>query len=450
MSLRLRLALVAAAAVAVAVLVAALGMFFAVRSELLQQTDNALQQRASDVAGLGARFREGPIRPPPRGGAESAGFGSNVVVQLVGTQGQIVAFPDQAQALLVPADAAAVAQGTRGAYFDDLYTAGSHLRVLVTPGGRGLALELARPVDEADALLQRLGVVLGGVVLGGVLLATLLGLAVTRAALRPVHRLTTAVEDVARTGDLTRRVPSGGSDELARLATSFNTMLAALDASLRSQRQLVADASHELRTPLTSLRTNFELLARGQPADPDDRRAMEADIVSQLERLGRLVADLIDLARDEHAPVARLPVALDDIVHRAVGTMASYWPGLDFAVETAPATVIGDEGRLERAVMNLLENAAKWSPPGGRIDVSARDGEVVVRDHGPGVDATDAPFVFDRFWRAPAARSMPGSGLGLAIVRDVAQSHGGTVTLDPPDGTGATFRLHLLAVTPPA
>jgi len=450
MSLRLRLALVAAVAVAVAVLVAALGMFFAVRSELLQQTDTALQQRASDVAGLGARFREGPIRPPPRGGAETAGFGSNVVVQLVGTQGQIVAFPDQAQALPVPVDAAAVAQGARGAYFDDLYTGGSHLRVLVTPGGRGLALELARPVDETDALLQRLGVVLAGVVLGGVLLATLLGLAVTRAALRPVHRLTTAVEDVARTGDLTRRVPSGGSDELARLATSFNTMLGALDASLRSQRQLVADASHELRTPLTSLRTNFELLARGQPADPDDRRAMEADIVSQLERLGRLVADLIDLARDEQTPAARVPVALDDVVHRAVGTMASYWPGLDFAVDTAPAMVIGDEGRLERAVMNLLENAAKWSPPGGRIDVSARDGEVVVRDHGPGVAGADAPFVFDRFWRAPAARSMPGSGLGLAIVRDVAESHGGTVTLDPPDGTGATFRLRFSPVTPPA
>jgi len=450
MSLRLRLALVAAAAVAIAVTAAAAGMFFAVRSELLNQTDNALQQRASDVAGLGARFREGPIRPPPRGAAESAGFGSNVVVQLVGTQGQVVAFPDQAQALPVPPDAAAVAQGTRGAYFDDVYTAGGHLRILVTPGGRGLAIELARPLDDADALLARLGIVLGVVVLGGVLLATVLGLVVTRAALRPVHRLTTAVEEVARTRDLTRRVPSGGSDELARLATSFNTMLAALDASLRSQRQLVADASHELRTPLTSLRTNFELLARGQPAEPDERQAMQADIVSQLERLGRLVADLIDLARDEHTPTVQVAVGLDDVVHRAVGTMASYWPNLSFKVDSEPTTVIGDEGRLERAVMNLLENAAKWSAPGSAVDVSVRNGELVVRDHGPGVSPADAPFVFDRFWRSPAARSMPGSGLGLAIVRDVAESHGGAVTLDPADGSGATFRLRLPAAPPPA
>ena len=450
MTLRLRLALVAAAAVAIAVIAAAAGMFVAVRAELRQQTDNALQQRAADVVDLGTHFREGPIRLPPRGGAEAAGFGSNIVVQLVGPQGQIVAFPDQAKPLPVPTGAAAVAQGVRGAHFDDVYAGDSHLRVLVTPAGHGLALELARPVDEADALLQRLGVVLAGVVLGGVLLATLLGLVVTRAALRPVHRLTTAVEDVARTGDLTRRVPSGGSDELARLATSFNAMLAALEASLRSQRQLVADASHELRTPLTSLRTNFELLARGQPEDPDDRRAMEADIVSQLERLGRLVADLIDLARDEHTPAAQVPVSLDDVVHRAIGTMSSYWPGVTFTVDADPTTVIGDEGRLDRAVMNLLENAAKWSGPEGTIEVSLRDGEVAVRDHGPGVAAADAPFVFDRFWRAPAARSMPGSGLGLAIVRDVAESHGGTVTLDPPDGTGATFRLRLPPVQPAA
>lgn len=446
MSLRLRLALVAAAAVAVAVIAAAAGMFVAVRAELLGQTDSALEQRAADVAELGTHFRDGPIRLPPRGGAESAGFGSNIVAQLVGPQGQIVAFPDQAQPLPVPAGAAAVARGESGAYFADLYTAGSHLRVLMTPGGRGLALELARPVDEADALLQRLGAVLGGVVLGGVLLATALGLVVTRATLRPVHRLTTAVEEITRTGDLTRRVPGGGSDELARLATSFNAMLAALEEALRSQRQLVADASHELRTPLTSLRTNFELLARGQPADPDERRAMEADIVSQLQRLGRLVADLIDLARDEHIPAAALPVDLEDIVHRAVDTMSSYWPGVAFSVDADPTTVIGDEGRLERAVMNLLENAAKWSTAGGTVEVSLHDGEVVVRDHGPGVSAADAPFVFDRFWRAPAARSMPGSGLGLAIVRDVAESHGGTVSLDAPAGAGATFRLRLPAV----
>ena len=450
MSLRLRLALAAAAAVAVAVIAAAAGMFFAVRAELLRQTDTALEQRAGDVTKLGARFREGPIRPPPRGGADSEGFGPNVVVQLVDIQGQVVAFPDQAPALPVPPGAAAVAQGTRTAYFDEVRTSDSHLRVLVTPGGHGLALELARPLDEADELLRRLGAALGAVVLGGVVLATALGLAVTRTALRPVHRLTTAVEEITRTRDLTRRVPSGGSDELARLGLSFNTMLAALDESLRSQRQLVADASHELRTPITSLRTNLELLAREQPADPDERRAMLADVVGQLERLGRLVGDLIDLARDDQTPALLAPVALDRVVDRAVETMASYWPAVEFKVTNEPTTVLGDEGRLERAIMNLLENAAKWSPPGAAVEVSARAGEIVVQDHGPGVAAADAPFVFERFWRAPAARSMPGSGLGLAIVRELAQAHGGTAHAENIAPHGARVGVILPIVPQPA
>ncbi len=442
MSLRARLTLVAAGAVAVAVIVAAAGMFLAVRQQLLSQTDGALSARAADIAAMGARFREGPLRVPPRGPAD---YGSDIVVQLVNGQGQVIGFPDQGSALPVPAGAGSVASGTHASFWDEAIVGGTHLRLRIVPLASGVALELGRPLDEVDSVLNRLSLVLLVVVLGGVLLAAMLGLLITRAALRPVHALTTTVEQVTRTRDLSRRVPSGGSDELARLGASFNTMLAALDASLRSQRQLVADASHELRTPLTSLRTNLELLARGQPADPNERRQMLADITSQLERLSGLVADLIDLARDEETPVTLAQLRLDEVVRRAADTTADYWPKVRFEVQTEPTTVLGDEARVERAVMNLLENAAKWSPPGGTVDVSVGSGEVAVRDHGPGVAPTDAPHVFDRFWRAPAARSMPGSGLGLAIVREVAESHGGAVTLERPQGAGALFRLRLVS-----
>ncbi|MFN2520547.1 MAG: sensor histidine kinase [Candidatus Limnocylindria bacterium] len=444
MSLRARLTLVAAGAVAVAVIVAAAGMFLAVRQQLLSQTDSALSARASDIHEMGARFRDGPLRVPSRGPAD---YAPDIVLQLVNGQGQVIGFPDQGGSLPVPAGAAQVASGARGSYFDEATVQGTHLRLLIVPLASGVAVELARPLDEVDTVLNRLSLVLVVVVLGGVLLAAALGLLITRAALRPVHALTTTVEQVTRTRDLSRRVPSGGSDELARLGASFNTMMAALDASLRSQRQLVADASHELRTPLTSLRTNLELLARGQPADANERREMLADITGQLERLSGLVADLIDLARDEETPVNLAQLRLDVLVRRAVDTTADYWPKVRFELHAEPTTVLGDEARVERAVMNLLENAAKWSPPDATVEVSVRASEVAVRDHGPGVAPVDAPHVFDRFWRAPAARSMPGSGLGLAIVREVAESHGGAVTLERPQGPGALFRLRLVPST---
>jgi two-component system sensor histidine kinase MprB len=284
------------------------------------------------------------------------------------------------------------------------------------------------------------------VALGGVMLAAALGTVVARAALRPVERLTGVVEEVARTRDLSRRVVAGGGhDELNRLAASFNEMLAALDVSLRQQRQLVADASHELRTPLTSLRTNLELLARGQPTDEEERRAVLTDVVGQMERLSTLVADLIDLARDEETSLPIEELRLDEVVEDAIAGVRGRYPGVLFTMSSRPSTIQGVRSRISRAVTNLLDNAGKWSPAGGIVEVSVSEGEVIVRDHGPGVAAEDAAHVFDRFWRASTARAMPGSGLGLSIVKDVAEKHGGSVTLEPALGGGARFRLRLVA-----
>jgi two-component system sensor histidine kinase MprB len=222
-------------------------------------------------------------------------------------------------------------------------------------------------------------------------------------------------------------------------------MLGQLETSLRSQRQLVADASHELRTPLTSLRTNLELLERGQPADPIERQQLLGDLVTQMERMTTLVGDLIEVAREEETPMPFEELKLEEIVHEVVDDVSFRYPKVHFNVTSSPSSINGVKVRVARAITNLLDNAAKYSPPGATVDVAVANGEISVRDHGPGVAAEDATRVFDRFWRSNDARHLPGSGLGLAIVKDVAESHGGSVTLERPidGGGGARFRLRL-------
>ncbi|HEV2249582.1 MAG TPA: HAMP domain-containing sensor histidine kinase, partial [Candidatus Limnocylindria bacterium] len=331
------------------------------------------------------------------------------------------------------------------AFFDATSSDGSHVRVYAVPIGSGAALEVTTSMEYVDAVLGSTRIPLAIVAFGGVLLAAALGAIVARTALRPVERLTSVVEEVERTRDLSRRVVSQGHDELSRLAASFNEMLGALEISLRQQRQLVADASHELRTPLTSLRTNLELLARGHPTDPVERQTVLDDLVAQMERMSTLVADLIDLARDAETALPLEDVRLDEVVADAVAGVRSRYPGVLFTVASRPSTITGVRSRVSRAVTNLLDNAGKWSAAGGIVEVAVGEGEVIVRDHGPGISPEDAPHVFDRFWRASSARHLPGSGLGLSIVKDVAEKHGGSVILEAAPGGGARFRLRLAA-----
>jgi two-component system, OmpR family, sensor histidine kinase MprB len=337
-----------------------------------------------------------------------------------------------------------VAAGEASSYFTDETVAGVHARIFTTRVG-GVAVQAVRSLDEVDRTLRRLAFALVLISLAGIALAVWLGRFVARAALRPVGELTEATEHVAKTRDLSRRMKTGGGDELSRLGTSFNTMLGALDASQRAQRQLVEDASHELRTPLTSLRTNIEVLAEADSLAPDDRRRLLRDVVRQLEELTALVADLVDLARGDEPELAAEDVRLDLLVAEAVERARAHSPGRRFSVELEPSLVRGVPARLERAVSNLLDNAAKWSPPDGPIEVSVHEGEVSVRDRGPGIAPSDLPHVFDRFYRAPSARGLPGSGLGLAIVRQVAESHGGEVSAHAAEGGGTRFRLRLPA-----
>jgi two-component system sensor histidine kinase MprB len=278
---------------------------------------------------------------------------------------------------------------------------------------------------------------------GGILVAGGLGLAVARAALAPVRRLTQATETVTETGDLSERIEANGEDELSRLAASFNTMLAALEESDRAKRQLVSDASHELRTPLTSLRTNIEVLARDRNMADDEREKLLNDVVSQLSEMTALVTELVELARGETHPEQAEDVRLDLLVAEVVARAQRDFPQIEFVTDLQPSELHGVPNTIARAVSNLLDNAAKWSPPGGKVEVAVLDGQVVVRDHGPGIEEDDLPYVFDRFYRSPAARKLPGSGLGLAIVKQVAEAHGGGVGAERAEGGGTLMRLRL-------
>jgi two-component system, OmpR family, sensor histidine kinase MprB len=307
--------------------------------------------------------------------------------------------------------------------------------------GDGL-VRTARPLTEANATIARVRWLLVALTIGGALAAALLGRLAASAVLRPVRALAGAVREVSATRDLNRRIPVSGGDELASLAADFNTMLAALEESQRAQQQLIADASHELRTPLTAHRANIELLAR--PDLPAERRQrVLSAAVRGIEELSTLVGDLIHAARNGRPVDAREPLALEELVAAAVERARHRAPGLHFETRVAPHQIVGARARLERAIDNVLDNAIKWSPPGGTIDVELGTGILTVRDRGPGIEEADLPHVFDRFYRSASARALPGSGLGLAIVKQTVEDHGGSVTAANAVGGGTIVTLRL-------
>ncbi len=443
MSLRARIALAAAGAVAVAVVLAAAATYVLVRGQLRGEVDDALRGRARAAAAFGVRLESSrpfsaiPVEP----GVRLGGAGS--YLQVVTSNGDVVSASRSTPSVEIPVTSAtrAVARGDGDAFFGDATVAGTHVRVLTYPAAPGLAVQVVRPLDEIDRTLSRLRLVLLAVAATGIALAAALGMVVTRATLAPVRRLTSAAEGVSQTLDLSHRIELGGNDELGRLAASFNRMLETLERSVGAQRQLVADASHELRTPITSIRMNTELLARKDGLTVAERQRVLAATLSQLDEMTTLVAEIFELARGDQQRLEHDDVRLDEIVEDVVQRARASTSDVEFQTAVEPTVVRGVPGRLARAVGNLLDNAAKWSPPGGTVEVTLSSGELVVRDHGPGVEPEDVPHVFDRFYRSRAARATPGAGLGLAIVRQVADDHGGTADVEnAPDG-GAVFRL---------
>ena len=456
MTLRLRIAAAAGIAVAITALALAVGDYAGTRSTLRGQIDSALNGRAASITGsLQHGFGQGGngngngngsgdgngfpgrgdlhLGPPPSAFGDPTGF-----VQLISTTGAVTK-GDPTDTGKLPVDARALATAKRGSgrYFSDVTVKGVHLRVL-TIGLTGTgAVQIARPLTEVDSALSRLLVQLAVLAGVGVLLAIALGTIVARTALKPIRRFTNTTEALTGDPDLSHRLEEGGRDELTRLARSFNRTLDALERSAAAQANLVADASHELRTPIASLRANIQVLEDADRLAPDDLASLRADIISELDELTALVGDIVELARGARPADTLDDVQLDTLVASLVDRFERRFPDLRFVRRLSPTVVSGEPERMARAVSNLLDNASKWSPPGGTIEVVLEDGTVSVRDHGRGFAAEDIPHVFDRFYRASDARSTTGSGLGLAIVRQAAESHGGAVeALNAPDGGG--------------
>jgi two-component system sensor histidine kinase MprB len=429
----------------VAVVLVAAVAYGVVRGELRKQVDDQLSDQARLVQradegvppGFGRRLREmrGPGRgdfpaPPPRRG------GSAAYIQFIPAGGSAgVSFGEGR--LPVDDRARKVAAGDAQQFLADAHVAGDHVRILTVPLANGGALQLGRSLQSTDSVLARLRWVLLALVLGGIALAAVLGRLASRHLVAPVTRVTAAARHIAETEDLGRRIEVTSADEVGELAARFNAMLDTLEGSISAQRQLVADASHELRTPVTALRTNIEVLAESELA-PAERARVIADVQAQAEELGALVADLIELARGDQSTPALEDVRLDALVAEAIERAQRHAPDVEFVARLEPAVVEGLPDRLARAVNNLLDNAARH---GSRVTVTAGPEGVVVRDDGPGIDPADLPHVFDRFYRGAATRGRPGTGLGLAIVRQVAEQHGGSVSVANADGAEFTLAL---------
>jgi two-component system sensor histidine kinase MprB len=464
MSLRARMALVAGLAVAIAGIAVAVASYEGMRSELQGQVDQSLQALIKTPLGnIGEGPHGGPsplpqnrqagdrddgTRDPDEGlgidGLPPQAFGgASGTFTLFKPNGSTYVPTGQSYEIPSTPQIVAVAHSGRGQFYTSMRVKGVAIRVLVTGIGPRGALAVALPLTTVDSALRSQLVLL--LVIGGaaIIVAAVLGFLVARTALAPIARFTRQTESIAANPERIEheRLDVIGSDELARLAMTFNRTLDALEHSVQSQRNLVADASHELRTPIATIRANIQLMRDEALLAPDDRAALRADVIEELDELTALVGDVVELARGSKPSGEHGEVRLDEVVRDAIERARRRAPGLSFHQVVEPTLVEGDADRISRAVTNLLDNAAKWSPEGGVVEVTLDGGMVTVRDHGPGFNEVDLPYVFDRFHRARDAQSKPGSGLGLAIVRQAAEAHDGFAeATNAPDG-GAVLRV---------
>ncbi|MFD9858343.1 sensor histidine kinase [Streptomyces alboflavus] len=444
--LRTRLAVAASAAVALVAVCVCVASFFVIRYKLYQQLDQNLAQTATLVAQQHEYDKDYGVLT-----GECRFLGAPACTQIVPADPA----DDPKKPYLLPVARATrqVAAGELAPYYTSFTLPdGKPGRMLTTHYGKGAAVQVAMRADIAERGVRQTAAILAVVGGAGVLLSAVGGYWVSRTGLAPVARLTATAERIAATRDARHRIelppgPRGGrgEDEVTRLATAFNTMLGELEDSVTARRRLVADASHELRTPLTSLRTNAELLARADRLTAEQRDRASAALGRQLREVTGMVNDLIELARDEEPQPLLEEVRVAPLVEHVVNAAREHWPAIVFTYDAAPGaadrTLPGVPSRLSRLVTNLLDNAAKFSPPGASVEVSLTTMGLAVRDHGPGIAPEDLPHVFDRFYRAERARALPGSGLGLAMARQIARAHGAELTAEHAPGGGALFRV---------
>jgi two-component system sensor histidine kinase MprB len=499
-SLRARIAAAAGIAVALAVVAVAVSAYAGTSSNLIGQIDQSLKNLENEavppasapgspapgssgqpagsggggygpggpggqVSGPGGQASGlgGPISNPAKGQAPlfpakaagacrhafgqdqlAGGFGGPTgFFELIAPRGAICPASGETAAKEIPVDARtrAIAASGVGQYFTDAQVGGAHLRVLVSGVGSHGALEVALPLTDVDKTLHSQLLLLLVIGAGGIVLAAALGILVARTALTPIARFTRRTEAVAAGADPSQRLEVTGRDELARLAGTFNRTLDELERSVDSQRNLVADASHELRTPIATLRANLQLLRDEARLSQADRDALREDMISDLDELTGLVGDVVELARGRQPSGDLGEIRVDLVAADLIGRAGRRAPGLTFNAALEPTLVRGEGDRIGRAITNLLDNARKWSPADGVVEVELRGGTLTVRDHGPGFHEEDLPYVFDRFHRAKDARGKPGSGLGLAIVRQAAEAHGGVAAAANAEAGGAVLRV---------
>jgi two-component system, OmpR family, sensor histidine kinase MprB len=441
-TLRRRLAVMSALAVGVTIALASLACYLVMRAELRSQVDEPLRSQGERIAQRGELIGQ-RLPGPPKGSGGPAEFS-----QVVAPNGDVRDRYGGLTIAVAPGDRAA-ALGAGRPFLSDRTAGGVHLRVLTVPiHGLG-AVQIGRSLAGVDNVLARLRIVLVLLVVVGTAFAAAMARLFSRPVMQPITDLTRTAEHIEATGDLGRRLGARGTDEVGRMAERFDAMLDRVQASQVAQRRLVADASHELRTPVTSLRTNMEVLLAGAELEEGERRALLRDMVGQSEELSGLVGDLIELARGDEGDPPMEDVAFDGLVAEAVERARRHAPGVRFRCDLQPCTLHGVPDRLGRAVNNVLDNAARYSPAGGVVEVALHDGTLSVRDRGPGVAPDELPLLFDRFFRGASARERHGSGLGLAIVRQVMESHGGAVAAANAEGGGLVVRLALPAIEAP-
>ncbi len=445
-SLRTRLTVIVAVIVAVAVVGGAYAAQLSARNALRDETDKFLRERASGI-----------VQRPPGDNGDFGGaptdldddhgryFEFDAIQQTIDRNGTVTnSLPGQ-PSLPIDAEDRAIAREQNGSQYRDVTVDGNQYRMITVSLRNGGAVQIAREVSETDDVLDVLRTRLVIIALAGIALAALAAWLVMRRATRPIEQLTDTAEHIAKTQDLATPIPVRGDDEVGRLANSFNTMLIALDTSREQQQRLVVDASHELRTPLTAVRTNIDFLGRATTLGAEERAQLIAETRLELDELTNLVSEMVELATDVRSDETVEPVALGEVANDVAARFRRR-TGKEIVVEVDEAGVVtGRHAMIDRAVSNLVDNALKFSPDGETVTVSVHGGVLEVADRGPGVDPEDRGRVFDRFYRATSARTLPGSGLGLSIVSQIAALHGGTVTLESRDGGGTVARLSLPA-----
>jgi len=426
-SLRWRIALALGVIAATTTIVVGVISYRTTRDRLYDEVDTSL----TDAVGLLGRSFDRPgefDRLPDRGPLSVYDF------QVLGSRGEVVASdfvggfePDDEQVALVGETRLTTVQNM---------TIGDEEYRVRTFGLRGGALQIARPLDETNSVLDSLRARLLVLVVAVTAAGAAAGFVIAGGVTASLRRLTAAAEAVETTGQLDVDVPADGHDEVGRLSAAFRRMLNALARSRDDQQRLVQDAGHELRTPLTSLRTNLDVLRRYPDLPPDQRHQVVDDLHSEIEELVLLVEEVVAVASGGLDDDPFEPFSLGDVT-RELAARYERRSGREVRVEADESPVEGQLGAVQRAISNLLDNARKFDPSGGAIDVRVAGGTVEVLDRGPGIAESEQALVFERFHRSVEARTLPGSGLGLSIVRDVVTRHHGTVRVASRDGGGA-------------